>query len=89
MTSVRDESTVGPEVVLGTQAGLRKGIGHLSAQQHKGGKPRGGAGAGARPFDLTALHLGIPQLFPRAGISSWSIASPNPHTVLCSWGPWI
>lgn len=49
-TSVRDESTVGPEVVLGTQAGLRKGIGHLSAQQHKGGNREAGRGRGLGPL---------------------------------------
>lgn len=50
MTSARDESTVGPEVVLGTQAGLRKGIGHLSAQQHKGENREAGRRRGLGPL---------------------------------------
>lgn len=49
VTSARDESTVGPEVLLGTQAGLRKGIGHLRGITVQEGKTRE-TGAGAGPL---------------------------------------
>lgn len=57
VTSARDESTVGPEVLaLGTQAGLRKGIGHLRGITVQGENRETGAGAGPLISVLSPLE---------------------------------
>lgn len=73
---------MGPETLLGTQAGLREdimsglmvmGIGHprgITVQGRE--KPRD---RGLDFFDLTSLHLGIPSTFPICrNQDSWSVS---------------
>lgn len=84
---------MGPETLLGTQAGLTEnimsglmvmGIGHLrgiAIQGRKKSQDTEGLGL----FDLTGLHLGIPQPFPYVGIKTVGLLAPDLHTVLCNW----
>lgn len=75
--SLRDGSTVGPEILPGTQASLREdivsvsrvmGISHLGGTEVQGRKkPRD---RGLDLFALLGLHLRTPQPSPYAGIKT-------------------
>lgn len=62
--------------------GYRSPEGHSNPREEKSQDTEG-----LGLFDLTGLHLGIPQPFPYVGIKTVGLLAPDLHTVLCNWEP--